>query len=554
MIFAGAPGLYSVSDGSTATYDVAGGIFRGRPRNSARRVAFLMYADSDVPEVALALQDAGQGVILLDDAHGNRVPTTSVISIQLGEGVIADVRIAETLGRPDGVSGPDTTVQRSRGADEPLAAALNMVHRATRPPTPRAVGTVTRFIPRAESAYADMRSPTLPFRLLAVFRFWNAIRFFYPSPMPPGTSWDEQLVTSIRHMESARDSIDYRLGLAALSASLRDGHVQTPWAFSYVVGDAGPHIALLFVEGHPMVTAVAGDSATIASGIRVGDVVVRVDGEDVAQRMARIEKLLPGTSRQGEPNGPPLNRLLFGPRGSSVRVMVERADGTRPELSVPRMTQPCSPVTCSERTGPPLRFLTPEIGYADLARISESMVDSLFETFRNTRAIIFDGRGRNAGSPATIASRLSERRVVGGRAVRPLVTSTDASIRTTVDGSFLLDSVSGSRYRGKTVLLINDRAFSNAEQVPIFFSSANGTTVIGSPTAGGVGGLTFVAAPGGLAMSVPSSEGRLLDGRVIHRVGVPPDILVRPTIAGIRAGRDEVLERALAYLREGSPR
>jgi hypothetical protein len=39
------------------------------------------------------------------------------------------------------------------------------------------------------------------------------------------------------------------------------------------------------------------------------------------------------------------------------------------------------------------------------------------------------------------------------------------------------------------------------------------------------------------------------DGRTpFHLAGVQPDIALEPTIAGIRAGRDELLERALAFL------
>jgi C-terminal processing protease CtpA/Prc len=41
------------------------------------------------------------------------------------------------------------------------------------------------------------------------------------------------------------------------------------------------------------------------------------------------------------------------------------------------------------------------------------------------------------------------------------------------------------------------------------------------------------------------------DGRPTQRIGIVPDIEVRPTLAGLRAGRDEVLERALEYLRTG---
>jgi C-terminal processing protease CtpA/Prc len=41
------------------------------------------------------------------------------------------------------------------------------------------------------------------------------------------------------------------------------------------------------------------------------------------------------------------------------------------------------------------------------------------------------------------------------------------------------------------------------------------------------------------------------DGRELQRVGLQPDIHVRPTIAGIRAGKDEVLDRAIEFAHTG---
>ena len=41
---------------------------------------------------------------------------------------------------------------------------------------------------------------------------------------------------------------------------------------------------------------------------------------------------------------------------------------------------------------------------------------------------------------------------------------------------------------------------------------------------------------------------RHADGRQLQRVGLQPQVPVSPTIAGIRAGRDEVLEAALKYV------
>ena len=38
------------------------------------------------------------------------------------------------------------------------------------------------------------------------------------------------------------------------------------------------------------------------------------------------------------------------------------------------------------------------------------------------------------------------------------------------------------------------------------------------------------------------------DGRQLQRIGLVPDLEVRPTIEGLQNGRDEVLEAAIEYL------
>jgi C-terminal processing protease CtpA/Prc len=54
--------------------------------------------------------------------------------------------------------------------------------------------------------------------------------------------------------------------------------------------------------------------------------------------------------------------------------------------------------------------------------------------------------------------------------------------------------------------------------------------------------------PGGIAVSFTGHDVRHADGRQLQRVGIQPDVEAAPTIAGLRTGRDEVLERAVAYL------
>ncbi len=46
-------------------------------------------------------------------------------------------------------------------------------------------------------------------------------------------------------------------------------------------------------------------------------------------------------------------------------------------------------------------------------------------------------------------------------------------------------------------------------------------------------------------------EVRHVDGKQLQKVGILPQIKIRPTVAGIRAGKDELLDRALAYIASG---
>jgi hypothetical protein len=41
------------------------------------------------------------------------------------------------------------------------------------------------------------------------------------------------------------------------------------------------------------------------------------------------------------------------------------------------------------------------------------------------------------------------------------------------------------------------------------------------------------------------------DGRQLQQIGIQPAITARPTLRGLHAGKDEVLDRALRYLQTG---
>jgi len=104
------------------------------------------------------------------------------------------------------------------------------------------------------------------------------------------------------------------------------------------------------------------------------------------------------------------------------------------------------------------------------------------------------------------------------------------------------------RYHGTTVMLMDERTLSQAEGTGLFFEAANGTKFIGSTTQGADGDVTNLSVPGGIFVHFSGQSISHADGRQLQRVGLKPDLEVAPTLAGIRAGKDEVLDAAIGYL------
>lgn len=103
-------------------------------------------------------------------------------------------------------------------------------------------------------------------------------------------------------------------------------------------------------------------------------------------------------------------------------------------------------------------------------------------------------------------------------------------------------------YKGKVVILINESTQSNAEYTTMAFRVAPNATVVGSTTAGADGNVSAFFLPGGIRTMISGIGVYYPDGTETQRVGIIPDIEVKPTIAGVKAGRDELLEKAIEII------
>ncbi len=521
-------------------------------RRGVRRkaVVFLVDESSCLPPIAAALHAAGQARIV---AQGGASDACLVerYTMDLPEGLEVRLRVSELV-YDDGTTGitPDLIVS----ADEPeqaLEAALDV---ARRPQTASAsrVKLPPYATPPAERVYAAPEYPPPELRLLAAFRIWSAFRYFFAYRELMSEDWDRVFEKCLPGLLRAADARQYALAVAELVAHSGDSHAAVESrALAQYFGTATVAVRTRMIEGRPVITQILDDAAVRRAGLAVGDVVLEVDGEAAEVRRERLGRYLAASTPQSLDHLV-MQRWMNGAPGSEAILKVRDAGG---QVRVVRLRRSTAYQGRPWRSCPVIQILAEEIGYVDLERLPPERVEEMFERLRGTRAIIFDLRGYPQGTAWRIAPRLTDRRQVPAALFRrPLgffAEGRSGDTQTLGAGwDFLqyLPESDGWKYRGQTIALIDERAMSQAEHAGLFLRAANGTAFIGSRTAGANGDVARFTIPGGISIAFSGQQVRHPNGAPLQRVGLIPDLEVKPTVAGIRAGRDEVLEKALEYL------
>jgi len=518
-----------------------------------------------VRSLAMALASAGQARLV----HHGRSPMSPAgglrrvdVGAELGsdESLVVLLRSADLV-LPDGSVGyvPHRTVEPASGeqADPALAAALELLQgrssSVTQKDTGAAAGPIGPSTPRRlfEKPYADDTYPSREMRLLALFRFWNVIEYFFPYQHLLDRPWDEVLPEMLPRFVEAQDEVEYVLAVAELVARIQDTHgglrseVWDRW-----VGTYHPPFQIRFVEHRPVVTWISPNAGEAVGGIEVGDVVTAIDGEP---ETARRELLTPYLA-VSTPQALELRLefpLLAGAEDSRARLTVEGEGGAMREVEVER-NRTWRELIEEEREArsEPVWGRTPEgWGRIDLVRLTRQQVPEMFEELREAPALIFDLRGYPHGTAWAITPYLAAESAPAARFRRRL--HLEPSNWTDTDLAFEQPFPAGApwQYEGKIVVLINAHAISQSEHTCLFFESAyDDVTFVGSATNGANGDVTGTLLPGGIWATFTGHDVRHADGRQLQRVGIQPDLPAEPTIEGVRAGRDEVLEAARRFL------
>lgn len=399
--------------------------------------------------------------------------------------------------------------------------------------------------------------PSLPERLLAVTQLWGVARAFSPYVPMADEDWDVAFAEALGAAEAAPSARAWGTVVlrfaAALDASQVTVHVPDHPEFERQVGRVP--FSLRLVDRRPLVTAID-DTASARTGVQVGDEVLAIGGEPIEKRLERLRPLI-AASNAWSRDVRLRAWLEQGPAGVKATFRVVR-DGLSRDGS-PRDLDFMYGVRDTTAARAARRQLDTLAGGVVRLRLGASATP-LPAALADAPAIIVDARGTtDAASLAWLAGSVldADRRdyarddrswldappTAGLRApdLDP-ARRTTRTVRST-------PRARAASFTGPMAVLVDATTSGDGELVALRLLAGGGRRVlVGAPTAGAVGDVVTLALAGGVRVTLPVGDVRHPDGRFVQRLGLSPTVNVTPTVAGVRSGRDELLEAAQRWI------
>ncbi|SHN12115.1 C-terminal processing protease CtpA/Prc, contains a PDZ domain [Duganella sacchari] len=400
---------------------------------------------------------------------------------------------------------------------------------------------------------------TVEERIAGLTQFWTEARhgFVYFDKVPE-LDWGQVYLDYLPKVIAARTTRDYYAVMRQLAPLLKDGHSNI-WAPAELADEfyAVPPVRMALVEGRVLVAFV--DDAILRTRVQVGDELLAIDGmpvHDYARQ--RVSPLISAGAPQDRDFQIYTVDLLRGRAADAVVLRLRAANGVQREEQIDRNGSYHAP------EAPEFKMLDKGIAYLRIEHFSDNSGLKAFEAalpqIMKARGLIIDMR-RNGGGDGQIGyeilSYLTRQRIKGAVShIRSDDTYNRARGGNMMNWTQLANGGYMQQhdhvYEGPVAVLTGPQTYSASEDFVVAFNVLQRGLTLGESTGGSTGQPLNFTLPGGGGARICIKRDLFPDGREFVGIGVPPQIEVKQTVAGLRAGRDPVLERALAELRQRS--
>ncbi|WP_028100779.1 S41 family peptidase [Pseudoduganella violaceinigra] len=398
-------------------------------------------------------------------------------------------------------------------------------------------------------------------KIAGLSKLWSEVKYnFVDTATLEKLDWDKLYLDTLPRVRATRSTEDYYRILTEMVGKLKDGHtnVYPPQELSDRMGGM-PLLKTMPVEGRVIVTEVL-DPGLRAKGIMPGLEVIEVDGVEVRTYAAReLAPYVSASTPQDQELAMFGSQFLRGAVGSASRLTFRSAAGKQFDQVVPRVSREARKAAATGTPSFEFSMLPGDVAYVSLNSFDDNSAAeawmAAFDEIAKSSALVIDVRrngGGNSDVGYKILATLDDKAFLTSRwATRDYKPTWRAWGKEQPMYAEAPDAVQPDpthQYKKNVLVLTSAATFSAAEDFAVAFDGMQRGTLVGEATGGSTGQPLFIKLPGGGQARICTKQDTYPDGRPFVGIGVQPQHLVKQTVEGVRAGRDEVLEAALATL------
>ncbi len=398
-----------------------------------------------------------------------------------------------------------------------------------------------------ENAYIEMKFPDTGYRLLSLFRYWNIIQYYFPYKNLIEEDWKAVLKEFVPKFINVQNELEYKLSILKLIARIHDSHANI-WGVDGTLnkfnGINCVPVEISFIENQAIVSGYYDEVLGEKSGLLKGDVISRVNNHLIGDIVKEKLEYFPASNyttqlRNISPN-------LLRTNDSIIKVQLVRNGNTEIQEFKTYSIKKINFYKKFQNNDTCFKIINHNIAYLYLGSIRSGYLPEIMTKIINKKGLIIDIR---CYPTDFMVFSLGEYLLPESTA---FVEFSHGNINNpglfAIKEKLEVGKKNENCYKGKIVILVNEITQSQAEYTAMAFRVAPKAILIGSTTAGADGNVSEIYLPGGIKTMISGIGVYYPDGRETQRVGIIPDIEVKPTIDGIKQNRDEVLEKAIQII------
>lgn len=401
-----------------------------------------------------------------------------------------------------------------------------------------------------EPEYLEFPDETI--RLLGLFRYWNMINYFYINKNYMDKSWDQVLYEAIPRFHITGTDTAYRQSIYQLTNELRDTHASIPPTIdAYVFGRYRPNFRMMCINDTFVISKIRVPQLP-SQNFQIGDIVLKVDNHDIRNLYdSSLQYVCGGNKWSNQSFG--CNAVLSKNDTTTLFTLLRMNDTitvkSRNHTAYDLFQQELN-IEKQNRKNKLYKWINDSIAYFNLKSATAKNFNKNYKPIQSAAVIILDLR---CYPNSHLISNLTNT-FVPPNSFFAYTTYPDTRFPGLVRYCKSTSQKIGNKnyYKGRVIILINERTESYAEYTAMALQANQKTITVGNSSSGADGNVTFFEFPGKVKTTFSGIGIYYPDLTPTQRIGVRIDYVAEPTIESIQNNIDIAYEQAVLIAKKGS--